>query len=154
VSTFADFLPALQRAHASARQVIPKTGCRLAASLLALELGRAGLPAEYVCGYYSASPKQEHWWVQVETFLLDPTRDQFDDGDPFCESYEGHYSRSSSKPASEMQQEATMILRLQWSFNRRARPAIERVVTDFDLELTDVEEPSGLLSTTWPPSPW
>ena len=82
VFAFADVLPPLERAHASTRLVIPKRGCQLAASLLALELGRAGLPAEYVCGRYSANPEQEHWWVVVDSVLLDPSRDQFDDEDP------------------------------------------------------------------------
>ena len=145
-STFDDFLPALERAHASARLVIPNTGCQLAASLLALELDRAGLPAEYVCGHYSAAPEQKHWWVQVNSVLLDPSRDQFDDEDPLSESYGGEYSRSCSKPASEMEHEATMHLQLHWSFNRRARPAIKAVVTLYGLDLAKVEEPMGPLS--------
>jgi hypothetical protein len=127
---------------------LPKTGCQLAASLLSLELGRRGLSAEYVCGHYSANPEQEHWWVEVESVLLDPSRDQFDGEDPFSEDCDGQYSRASSKPVSEMQHEATTHLQLHWSFNHRVRPEIKDVVAFYALDLAEVERPMGLLSTT------
>ena len=81
--------------------MIQGTGCQLGASLLTLDLDRQGVQAEYVRGYYSGSPEQEHWWVEAEGLLLDPTRDQFSE-DPFAEHCAGNYERVDAKPASKM----------------------------------------------------
>jgi hypothetical protein len=139
--TFLELMPPLVRAHENTRRVIPSKGCQLAASLLTLELGRAGLPAEYVCGFYSANPEQEHWWVEVRSVLLDPTRDQFDDENPFSETYQGHYERVSCRPAAAMHDEVIGHLRLHWSFGRSTRPAIEDIVALYGLDLEAVQEP-------------
>jgi hypothetical protein len=142
---FADFLPATKHAHEAARLVIPNTGCQLAASLLALDLGRNGEPAEYVTGRYTEAPEGEHWWVEVGAVLLDPTRDQFDE-DPFQEDFRGRYIRDDAKPASQVEHEATMQLRFQWAYNRRVRPAVKQVARQYGLDQRQVEEPIGLLS--------
>jgi hypothetical protein len=140
---FIDLLPAVERAHTATRLVIQGTGCQLGASLLTLDLGRQGLQAEYVRGSYSRLPSQEHWWVETEGLLLDPTRDQFSE-DPFAEHYAGAYERVDAKPASKMEYEATMHLRLHWSSNRCARNAIEQVATQYRLNLPQIMEPPGL----------
>jgi hypothetical protein len=141
---FIDLLPAVERAHAATRLVIQGTGCQLAASLLTLDLDRRrGVKAEYVRGYYSALPEQEHWWVEAESLLLDPTRDQFSE-DPFAEHYAGAYTRADAKPASKMEYEATKHLRLQWSSNRRVRDAIKQVAAQYRLDLSQIMEPPGL----------
>ncbi len=140
---FIDLLPAVEHAHAAARLVIEGTGCQLASSLLTLDLDRQGTRAEYVRGYYSGSPQQEHWWVEAEGLLLDPTRDQFSE-DPFAEHYAGEYERIDAKPASKMEYEATMHLRLHWSSNRRVRDAIEQVAGQYGLDLEEIMEPPGL----------
>jgi len=111
--------------------------------LLTLDLDRQGVQAEYVRGYYSGSPEQEHWWVDVEGLLLDPTRDQFSE-DPFAEHYAGAYERLDAKPASKMEHEATLLLRLHWSSNRRARDAIAQVAARYGLDLEEIMEPQGL----------
>jgi len=118
----------------------PATGCKLGASLLALELGRSGAPAEYVTGFYSAAPGEEHRWVEVDGLLLDPTRDQFH-RDPFAERYEGQYERTDAKAASEMEDEATLHLRFHWSANRRAQDAIREAATRYRLDLVPIEQP-------------
>lgn len=141
---FIDLLPAVERTHAATRLVIQGTGCQLGASLLTLDLGRQGVDAEYVRGYYSALPEQEHWWVEADGLLLDPTRDQFSE-DPFAEHYAGVYTRADAKPASKMQYEATMHLRLHWSSNRRVRDAIQQVAAQYGLDLPQIMEPLGLL---------
>jgi hypothetical protein len=123
--------------------VIQGTGCQLGASLLTLDLDRQGLQAEYVRGSYSRSPSQEHWWVEAESLLLDPTRDQFSE-DPFAEHYAGAYERVDAKPASKMEYEATMHLRLHWSSNPRARDAIKQVAAQYRLDLPQIMEPPGL----------
>jgi hypothetical protein len=92
-----------------------------------------------------AAPEQEHWWVEVEGLLLDPTRDQFSE-DPFAEHYAGAYERVEAKPASKMEYEATMILRLQWSTNHRVRDAIAQVAAQYRLDLAQIMEPPGLLT--------
>lgn len=142
---FVDLLPAVERAHAATRLVIEGTGCQLGSSLLALDLGRDGVEAEYVRGYYSASPGQEHWWVEADGLLLDPTCDQFSEN-PFAERHAGTYSRADAKPASEMEHEATMHLRFNWSYNRRARDAIKQVAAQYGLDLEKIMEPPGLLT--------
>ena len=141
---FVELLPAVERAHAATRLVIPGTGCQLGASLLTLDLDRQGVRAEYVTGRYSASPQQEHWWVEADELLLDPTRDQFSE-DPFAEHYAGRYERMDAKPASKMEAEAAMMLRLQWSTNRRVRGAITQVAAQYQLDLARISEPPGLL---------
>src|ERR1700742_5190741 len=103
--------------------------------------------AEYVTGRYSASPEQDHWWVEADELLLDPTRDQFFE-DPFAEHYAGQYERMDAKPASKMEVEATMMLRLQWSTNRRVRDAISPVAAQYQLDLACITEPPGLLVPT------
>jgi hypothetical protein len=123
--------------------VIHGTGCQLGASLLTLDLDRQGVQAEYVRGYYSGSPEQEHWWVEAEGLLLDPTRDQFSE-DPFAEHYAGNYERVDAKPASKMEYEATMHLRLHWSSNRHVRDAITQVAAQYGLDLAQIMEPPGL----------
>jgi hypothetical protein len=140
---FSELLPAVQRAHAAARLVIEGTGCQLASSLLTLDLDRQGIQAEYVRGYYSAAPEQEHWWVDAASVLLDPTRDQFSE-DPFAEHYAGEYRRVDAKPGSEMEHEATCHLRLHWSHNRRVRDAIAQVAAQYSLDLAEIMEPPGL----------
>ena len=140
---FVQLLPAVERAHAATRLVIQGTGCQLGASLLTLDLDRQGVQAEYVRGYYSGSPEQEHWWVEAEGLLLDPTRDQFSE-DPFAEHYAGEYERVDAKPASKMEYEATMHLRLHWSSNRRVRDAITQVAAQYGLDLAQIMEPPGL----------
>lgn len=141
---FVYLLPALERAHAATRQVIAKRGCQLGASLLTLDLDRESVRAEYVAGRYSALPEQEHWWVEAAGVLLDPTRDQFSE-DPFVEHYAGEYRRAGAKPASQMLAEATMLLRLQWSNNRRVRDAIAQVAAQYQLDLVQIMEPLDLL---------
>jgi hypothetical protein len=139
---FIDLLPAVERAHAATRLVIQGTGCQLAASLLTLDLDRQGVQAEYVRGYHSGSPEQEHWWVEAEGVLLDPTRDQFSE-DPFAEHYAGAYKRVDAKPASKMKSEATVHLRQHWS-NHRVRDAITQVAAQYGLDLAEIMEPPGL----------
>lgn len=141
---FIELLPAVERAHAATRLVIPRTGCQLGASLLTLDLDRHGVRAEYVKGRYSALPQQEHWWAEVDDLLLDPTRDQFSE-DPFAEHYAGEYERRSAKPVGEIEHEATMLLRLQWSTNRRVRDGITQVAAQYQLDLARITEPPGLL---------
>jgi hypothetical protein len=114
---FGSYLPALERAHAATRRVIPNTGCQLASSLLASELWRRGKTADYVQGRYSANPDQHHWWVEVDGLVLDPTRDQFGE-DPFVESYAGSYTGEGRKTGSDIENEAYTLLRLSWSYNR------------------------------------
>jgi hypothetical protein len=143
VMQFAELLPAVRRAHAAARLVIEGTGCQLASSLLTLDLDRQGIQTEYVRGYYSAAPEQEHWWVDAEGVLLDPTRDQFSE-DPFAEHYAGEYRRVDAKPGSDMEHEATCHLRLHWSYNHRVRDAIARVAAQYGLDLAEIMEPPGL----------
>lgn len=145
MSFFADFLPALERAHRATRLIIPTTGCQLGASLLALEMGRGGDSAAYIMGRYSQAPERDHWWVELGALLLDPTRDQFGE-DPFDECYKGRYVRGDGKLASHMEYEATMHLRLQWSFNRHARDAIKYVAAQYGLDQCEVEEPIGILT--------
>ena len=142
---FAELLPAVERAHTATRRVIPRRGCQLGASLLALDLGRGGERAEYVAGFYSASPEQQHWWVEADGLVLDPTRDQFRE-DPFDERYAGDYERTSVKPVAEMEYEAIMHLRLQWSTNRRAREGIREVAMRYRLDLAQILEPPGWLT--------
>jgi len=148
-SRFAELLPAVERAHAATRLVIPRTGCQLGASLLALELGRGGEPAEYATGFYSPAPEQQHWWVEVDGLLLDPTRDQFHE-DPFAERHEGHYERTGARPATAMVYEAMMQLRLHWSTNRRARDAIKEVALRYHLDVLRIAEPLGPLTAVGP----
>ncbi len=140
---FIDLLPAVARAHAATRLVIQGTGCQLGAALLTLDLYRQGVQAEYVRGRYSASPEQEHWWVEAEDLLLDPTRDQFSE-DPLAEDYVGAYKRVEAKPASKMEYEATMHLRLQWLTNCRVRDSIAQVAAQYRLDLAQIMEPPGL----------
>ena len=142
---FIELLPAVERSHATTRQIIAVRGCQLCASLLTLDLDRAGVQAEYVTGRYSALPEQEHWWVEAADVLLDPTRDQFSE-DPFAEHYTGEYRRAGAKPASQMVAEATMLLRLQWLTNRRVRGAIAEVAAQYQLDLAQIMEPPGLLT--------
>jgi hypothetical protein len=119
--------------------VIPNTGCQLAASLLALELIRAGEPAEYVQGRYSANPDQQHWWVEVRGVLLDPTRDQFGE-DPLTEAYAGEYTPASRKRGSDIENEAYMLLRLSWSYNRPIRESVLDVAREYGLNVDRIQE--------------
>ena len=77
--------------------------------------------------------------------MLDPTRDQFEE-DPFWEEAAGEYRRADAKPASEMEYEASMQLRVQWATNRRRREAISKVAALYALDLVPIEEPLGLLT--------
>lgn len=112
--------------------------------MLTLDLDRQEVQTEYVRGYYSGSPEQEHWWVEAEGLLLDPTRDQFSE-DPFAEHYAGAYKRVDTKPGSKMEDEATMQLQMPWSYNRRVRDAIAQVAVQYRLDLARIMEPLGLL---------
>jgi hypothetical protein len=142
VSAFVDYLPALRRAHDATRPVIRTTGCRLAAALLTLDLGRAGEPAEYVHGHYLQPDKTEHggvehWWVEVGAVLLDPTRDQFGEN-PFCETYEGRYVSTDRMPASGMKSEIYSLLRPHWGY-KKTEDAIRGVVEQYRLDLSELD---------------
>lgn len=125
--------------------MIPTTGCQLGASLLTLDLGRHGKSAEYVRGHYleddaAESGRNEHWWVEVESLLLDPTRDQFPGGDPFSETYTGRYMPKDSKPTTAMEREAYIMLRLQWRVPS-LKAAVRLVVDQYELDLRQLDEP-------------
>jgi hypothetical protein len=125
--------------------VIPTTGCQLGASLLTLDLGRQGKPAEYVRGHYlegdaPESGRNEHWWVEVESVLLDPTRDQFPRGDPFSETYTGRYTPKDRKPTTAMEREVYIMLRLQWRV-RSNKAAVRLVIDQYELDLAQLDEP-------------
>lgn len=142
MSTFADYLPALRRAHDATRLLIRTTGCRLAAALLTLDLGREGKSAEYIHGRYlkadgSEQGGTEHWWVEVGGVLLDPTRDQFGE-DPFCETYAGRYVSTDRMPATGMESEIYSLLRPHWGY-QKTEEAIRGLVGQYRLDLSELD---------------
>lgn len=144
MSSFTDLLPAIERAHIATRLVIADKGCQLGASLLALDLGRAGEFAEYVHGHYlqaeeTESRGVEHWWVEVDGVLLDPTRDQFPGEDALSESYAGRYVPQDREPASSMENEVYRQLQFSWE-RPKSKKVVERVVAEYHLDLVKLEE--------------
>lgn len=139
MASFESFRPAIERAHTATRRLIPNTGCQLGASLLALELVRAEMDANYVRGRYSANPSQDHWWVEVAELLLDPTRDQFGE-DPLCETYAGQYISESRKTGVLIENEVCAQLRVQWSYNRRLRHVVREISGQYGVDRQRVEQ--------------
>lgn len=73
--------------------------------------------------------------------LLDPTRDQFGE-DPLTEAYEGFYTPESRKrkTGGDIEDEAYMLLRLSWSYNRPIREIVVDVAREYGLNIDRVEE--------------
>lgn len=141
MASFAELLPHVERAHHAVRQVIPCTGCELAAALLTLELRGLGEPAEFVRGHYRRPEEPEdkhnlHAWVEVADVLLDPTRDQFGE-DPFSEAHQRPYLNDAGPPPKDLEAHAYTLLEMQWSFKEAA---IRDLVEQYRLDITRLED--------------
>lgn len=127
--------------------MIPDRGRQLGASLLALDLGRAGDQSKYVRGHYLRgddleNDRNEHSWVEVgSNVLLDPTRDQFDGEDPFSDSWAGRYVRRESTPAASIESQVYAFLLIRWRVPA-LKSAVRLVVDEYGLDVDELANPA------------
>lgn len=140
--SFEELLPRVERVHAAVRRVIACSGCELASALLVRELQAAGLPAVFVLGHYLAPVGKHdrlHAWVELDSVLLDPTRDQFSES-PFTETYLGEYVRDGGDPRTGLKRLIHEQLKRQLSHKP---DGVMALAAEYQLDLLEIEEADG-----------